>query len=134
MENNKLIDGLDFLTKEELETLVKYFKLSSRIAFLEENKKMLKNKGYGEYGNLVGSIMNKVKPDPNKELAEFITEKFVLDEWIEEIEKECHQLYEEKVKYILNKIIAGSYCNNYLNSLVKAWEEKAGVNNDENQN
>ena len=103
MENNKLIDGLDFLTKEELETLVKYFKLSSRIAFLEENKKMLNNKGYGEYGNLVGSIMNKVKPDPNKELAEFITEKFVLDEWIEEIEKECHQLYEEKVKYNYSK-------------------------------
>lgn len=134
MGNNKLIDGLDFLSKEELETLITYFKLSSRIGFLQENKKMLKNKGYGEYGNLVGSIMNKVKPDPNKELAEFITEKFVLDEWIEEIEKECHQLYEEKVKYILNKIIAGSYCNSYLDSLVKAWEEKAGVNNDENQN
>ena len=134
MENNKLIDGLDFLTKEELEILVKYFKLSSRIAFLEENKKMLNNKGYGEYASLVGSIMDALKPDPNKELGEIITKKFIFDEWIEELEEECHQLYETRIKYIFEKIISGSYCNNYLNNLVKAWEEKAGVNNDENQN
>lgn len=134
MENSKLIDGLDFLTKEELEALITYFKLSSRINFLQENKKMFNNKGYGDYGNLVGSIMSRVKPDPNKELGEFITEKFIFDEWIEEIENECHQLYETRIKYIFEKIVAGSYCNNYLNRLVQAWEEKAGVNNDENQN
>lgn len=134
MENNKLIDGLDFLTKEELETLITYFKLSSRIGFLEENKKMLNNKGYGEYGNLVGSIMDKLKPDPNKELGEVITKKFIFDEWIEELEEECHQLYDTKIKYIFEKIVAGSYCNNYLNSLVKAWEDKAGVSINEDQN
>ena len=69
MENNKLIDNLDFLNKEELEDLGEYFKLASRIGFLQEYKKMFKDKGYGEYGSLVNAIMNKVKHDPNKELS-----------------------------------------------------------------
>ena len=131
MENNKLIDNLDFLNKEELEDLGEYFKLASRIGFLQEYKKMFKDKGYGEYGSLVNAIMNKVKHDPNKELSEAISQ-FTLDEWIEEIDVQLHQLYDSKIKLILEKVIAASYCNEYLNSLVKSWEEKAGVNNDEN--
>ena len=33
---------------------------------------MLNNKGYGEYASLVGSIMDRLKPDPNKELGEIM--------------------------------------------------------------
>lgn len=132
--NQKLIDGLDMLTKEEISDLAYYFKLIMRLETLKQIKSITSAGKYGEYSSFMNDLMGRLKEqDPNKELAKF-TNDIMMQEWIDELDKICKDYYEAKVVTILEKVVAGSFCYSYLQSLVNAWEEKAGVNNNENQN
>lgn len=135
MENNqKLIDGLDMLTQGEISDLAYYFKLTMRLETLKEIKSITSAGKYGEYSSFMNDLMGRLKePDPNKELAKF-TNDTMIQEWIDELDKKCKDHYEAKVAFILEKVVAGSFCYSYLQKLVNAWKEKAGVNNNENQN
>lgn len=132
--NDKLIDGLDMLTKEEISDLAYYFKLTIRTDTLKQIKSITSTGRYGEYTSFMNDLMGRLKePDSNKEFAKF-TNDVMIQEWIDELDKKCKDHYEAKIAPILEKVVAGSFCYSYLQRLVNAWEEKAGVNNDENQN